>query len=105
MEAGVPGGTRDRDETEAKTRMITQANMQKIKSHDHGKGEGEDLQLETIPKLGDKWERMYTWILVLMEYIYGMVCWEFRDLRIVRVIHVLRVTAGIRRRKGTEHLV
>ena len=42
MEAGVPGGTRDRDETEAKTRMITQAFMQKIKSHDHGKGEGED---------------------------------------------------------------
>ena len=33
-----------------------------------------------------------------------MVCWEFRDLRTVRVKQVLRVGAGIEGREGAEHL-
>ena len=40
-----------------------------------------------------------------MEYIDGMVCWEFRDLRSSRVKHVLGVAAGIGEREGTENLV
>ena len=40
-----------------------------------------------------------------MEYIDGMVCWEFRDLRSSRVKHVLGVAAGIGEREGIEHLI
>ena len=48
---------------------------------------------------------MYEQILVLMEYIDGMVCWEFKTLRTNRVKLVLKVAAGIGQREGTGHLV
>ena len=49
----------------------------------------EDLQLANIPRLGEKWDRMYEWVLVLMKYIDGMVCWEWRTMRTNRVKVVL----------------
>ena len=48
---------------------------------------------------------MYKWILVLMEYIDRMICWEFKTLRTKRVKLVLKVAAGIGEREGTGHLV
>ena len=49
----------------------------------------EDLQLANIPRLGENWDRMYEWVLVLMKYIDGMVCWEWRTMRTNRVKVVL----------------
>ena len=48
---------------------------------------------------------MYEWILVLMEYINGMVCWEFKVLRTNRMMLVLMLAARIGEREGTGHLV
>ena len=45
---------------------------------------------------------MYKWILVLMEYINEMVCWEWRTMRTSRVKCVLKVAARIEEREGTE---
>ena len=73
--------TRTRLVQEREEAKITQAFLRKIKSHEDGKSEGEDLQLGNKPKLRDEWDRMYEWIPVLMEYIGGMVCWKFRDLK------------------------
>ena len=89
METEVPGVTRERDKTGAGTRR-------RVK----GKSEGADRQLKYIPKKGEKWDRMYEWILVLMEYINGMVCWEFKTLRMIRVKLVLKVEAEIGERRN-----
>ena len=59
---------------------------------------------DCVTILPEEWGRMYEWILMLMKYIYGMVCREFRDLKTIRVKHVLRVAAGIEGRDGVEHL-
>ena len=48
---------------------------------------------------------MFKWILGLMEYIDGMVCWEFKALRTNRVKLILNVAAGIVQREGMRHLV
>ena len=47
---------------------------------------------------------MYEWILVPMEYINGMVCWEFKPPRTNRVKLVLKVAAGIGEREGMCNL-
>ena len=39
-----------------------------------------------------------------MEYIDGMVKWDFRDLKTIRVKQVLRVAAEIEGRAGAKHL-
>ena len=43
--------------------------FRKIRSYEEGKSKGEDLQLYTIPKLREKWDKMYKWIIVLIGYI------------------------------------
>ena len=60
-----------------------------------GKCKGEDLQNDNIPKLGEKWNRMYEWILVLMGYKDEMVYGELKALRTDRIKYVLYVAAGI----------
>ena len=65
-------GTRAKQEQEEE--KIARTFIRKIRSHEEGNSEGEDLQLANIPRLGEKWDRMYEWVLVLMKYIDGMVC-------------------------------
>ena len=47
--------------------------LKKIRSYEEGKSKGEDLQLDNIPKLREKWDKMYEWIIVLMGYLDEMV--------------------------------
>ena len=89
-------GTRAKQEQEEE--KIARTFIRKIRSHEEGNSEGEALQLANIPKLGDKWDRMYEWILVLMEYIDRMVCWEWRTMRTNIVKVVLKVAAGTEER-------
>ena len=70
---------------------------QKFLIYKEGKSKGGDLQIDNIPKLGEK--------LLLMGYKDEMVCWELKALRTVRMKFVLFVTAGIGEREGTENLV
>ena len=51
------------------TRLEQEQEEEKIRSYEEGKRTGEDLQIDNIPKLGEKWSRKYKWILVLMGYI------------------------------------
>ena len=55
--------TGTRLEEEGEEAKITQAFLKKIRSHEDGKNEGKDLQLENIPKLIDEWDRLFKWIL------------------------------------------
>ena len=69
--------------------------FQKIRSYEEAKSKGEDLQIHNIPKLGEKWSRIYEWVLLLIGYINEMVCWELKALRTDRMKSVLYVAAGI----------
>ena len=48
---------------------------------------------------------MPNWILVLMEYIYRMVCWQWRTMRTNRVKFVLKVAAGLEEKEGVAKIV
>ena len=48
---------------------------------------------------------MYEWILVLMEYIDGMVYWERRTMRTNRAKFVLKVAAGLEEKEGAKKIV
>ena len=54
METEVPGVTRDREKIGAITRRREDCTSIFSKDYEEGKSEGADLQLENIPKLGEK---------------------------------------------------
>ena len=97
--------TGTRLEQEQEEEKIARIFFQKIRSYNEGKSKGEDLQIDNIPKLGEKWSRMYEWILVMMGYIDEMVCWELKALRTDRIKFVLYEAARIGEREGMENLV
>ena len=74
--------------------------LRKIK----GKSKEEELQLYNIPKLREKWDKMYKWIIVLIGYIKEMICWDVRALRTDRMKLVIHEAAGIGERNGAENL-
>ena len=78
--------------------------LKKIRSYEEGKSKGENLQLDNIPKLREKWDKMYEWIIVLMGYIDEMVCWEIRAMRTSRMKNIIHEAAGIGEREGAENL-
>ena len=78
--------------------------LKKIRSYEEGKRKGVDLQIDNIPKLREKWDKMYEWIIVLREYIEEMVCWDVRALRTDRMKIVIQEATGLGERKGTENL-
>ena len=78
--------------------------FQKIRSYKEGKGKGRELRLDNIPKLREKWDKMYEWIIVLTGYIEEMICWDVRALRTDRMKLVIHEAAGIGERKGAENL-
>ena len=51
-------------------KKIAKIFLQKIRSYEEGKGKGVDLRVDNIPKLREKWDRMYKWIILLMVYIH-----------------------------------
>ena len=53
--------------------------FQKIRSYEKGKSKREDLQLDNISKLREKWDKMYKWIIVLIGYM--------RTSRMKNIIH------------------
>ena len=63
-----------------------------------------DLRVDNIPKLREKWDRMYKWIILLMVYIEEMVCWDIRAMRTKRMKIVIQEAARLGERKGTENL-
>ena len=63
-----------------------------------------DLRVDNIPKLREKWDKMYEWIIVLMGYIEEMVCWDVRAMRTDSMKIVIQEAAGLGERKGTENL-
>ena len=77
--------------------------IKKIRSYEEGKSK-EDLQPNNIPKLREKWDKMYEWIIVLIEYIDEMVRYDMRALRTSRMKNVIHAAAGIGERKGAENL-
>ena len=95
-------GTRLEQEQEEK--KVVRIFLQKIRSYEEGKGQGVDLRVNNIPKLREKWDKMYEWIIVLMEYIEEMVCWDVRAMRTDRMKIVIQEAAGLGEREGTEDL-
>ena len=78
--------TRTRLKQKQEEEKIARIFFQKIRSYEEGKSKAEDLKIDNIPKLGEKWSRMYEWILVLMGHIDEMVCWELKALRTDRML-------------------
>ena len=85
-------------------KKIAKIFLQKIRSYEEGKGKGVDLRVDNIPKLREKWDRMYKWIILLMVYIEEMVCWDIRAMRTKRMKIVIQEAARLGERKGTENL-
>ena len=94
--------TRTRLEQAQEEKDIARIFLKKIRSYEEGKSKGEDLQLDNIPKLREKWDKMYEWIIVLMGYIDEMVCWDMRALRTRRMKNVIHEAAGIGEREGAK---
>ena len=70
--------TGTRQEQEQEEEKIIRIFFQQIRSYEEGKCKGEDLQLDNLIKLGEKWDKMYEWILVLIVYIDEMVCGKLK---------------------------
>ena len=106
MEKEVHKNTGNRDVTRARTgrKKVVRIFLQKIRSYEEGKGEGVELRVNNIPKLREKWDKMSEWIIVLMEYIKEMVCWEVRAMRTDRMKILIQEAPGLGERKGTENL-
>ena len=79
--------------------------FEKIRSYKEGKCRGKDKQLDNLPELREKWDRMYEWILVLMVFIDKMKCEQSKDMRTKRMKFVLYIAAGLGIKEGTENLV
>ena len=79
--------------------------FQKIRSYKEGKCRGKNTQLDNLPELREKWDRMYDWIIVLMVFIDKMKCEQSKDMRTKRMKFVLYVAAGVGIREGRDNLV
>ena len=80
--------TWNRDETRARTRRREDRKnvfSLKIRSYKEGKCRGKDTQLNNLPELREKWDRMYEWRLVLMVFINKMKCEQSKDMRTKRM--------------------
>ena len=64
--------------------------LQKIRDYKEGKGEGVELRVDNIPKLKEKWDKMYEWITVLIGYIEEMICWDVKAMRTDRMKIVIQ---------------
>ena len=85
-------------------REVARIFLKKIRSYEQGKGKRVDLRVANIPKLREKWDKMYEWIIVLMGYIEEMVCWDVRAMRTDRMKIVIQEAARLEERRGTENL-
>ena len=75
-----------------------------IRNYEEGKGEGIELQVKKIPKLKERWNVMYEWIIVLIGYIEKMQGWDVKAMRTDRMKIVIQEVAGLGERKGTKDL-
>ena len=82
--------TRTRQEQEQE--KIVRIFFLKIRIYEDGKCRGKDTQLDNLPELGEKLDRMYEWILVVMVYIDKMACGKSKDMRTKRMTFMLYVT-------------
>ena len=94
--------TRTRQEQEQEEEKILRILFRKIRSYEEGKCKGKNTQLDNLPEIGEKWDRM--WILVLMVFIHEMVCGELKVMGTKRMKFVLYVAAGLGIREETENL-
>ena len=78
--------------------------FQMIRNYKEGKGEGVELQVEKIPKLRERWNVMYEWIIVLMGYIEKMLGWNVKAMRTDRMKIVIQEAAGLGDGKGPKDL-
>ena len=97
-------GTRQEQEQEEEE-TIERMFFQKIRIYKEGKCRGKNTQLDNLPELKEKWDRMYKWILVLMVFTDKMKCEQLKDMKTKRMKFVLHITAGLGIREGMENLV
>ena len=88
-------------------KIITRIFFQKIRRYEDGKGEGGELKFEDIPRLGEDWDGLYNWLILLMIYIDKMVNWDWdvKEMRTGRMKIVIQEAAVLAKRKGTEILI
>ena len=89
---------------QAKEKDMARIFHKKIRSYEEEKSKGENQQLDNIPELREKWDKMCEWIIVLMGYIDEMVCWEIRAIGTSRMKNIIHEAAGIGERDGEENL-
>ena len=87
-------GTGTRQEQEQEEEKIVRMFFLKIRSYEEGKCSGKDTQLDNLPELREKWDKMYEWILVIMK------CEQLKDMRTKRMKFVLYVATGLGIREG-----
>ena len=63
-----------------------------------------ELRVDNIPKLREKWDKMYEWIIVLMGYIEEMICWDVKAMQTDRMKKVIQEAAGLGEREVTKDL-
>ena len=87
-------------------KIITRIFFQKIRRYEDGKGEGGELKFEDIPRLGEDWDALYDWLILLVIYIDKMVSWDWdvKEIRTDRMKIVIQEAAVLAKRKGTEQL-
>ena len=98
-------GMGTRQEKEQEEEIIVRMFSQKIRSYEEGKCRGKNTQLDNLPELRKKWDRIYEWIIVLMVFIDKMKYEQLKNMRTKRMKFVLYVAAGLGIREGTENLV
>ena len=64
------------------------------------------MKFEDIPRLGEDWDGLYDWLILLMIYIDKMVNWDWdvKEMRTGRMKIVIQEAAVLAKRKGTEQL-
>ena len=64
------------------------------------------MKFEDIPRLGEDWDALYDWLILLMIYIDKMVNWDWdvKEMRTGRMKIVIQEAAVLAKRKGTEKL-
>ena len=90
-----------RQEQEQEQEEIVKRFFPKIRSYEEGKCRGKSTQLDNLPELREKWDRMYEWILVLMVFIEKMKYDQSKDMRTKRMKFMLYIySSRIRDTRG-----
>ena len=65
------------------------------------------MKFQDIPRLGEDWDALYDWLILLMIYIDKIVSWDWdmKEIKTNRMKILIQEAAVLAKRKGTEQLI